>query len=400
MDAMNNTDQEDLVEALARAEAANNAKTQFLTNMSHDIRTPMNAITGFISLALGCLDDKQQVREYLIKAAISSQHLLELIDDILDMSKIDSGKIQLEKSVCSINEIINDLQTVYSVQTQSKQQEFTISTDITDDVVLCDKLRLDQVLGNLLSNAVKFTPIGGKISLNVKQVLTEKGSGRYEFHVKDTGIGMSEEFLPKLFNIFERENTSTISRTQGTGLGMAISKRIIDMMGGEIQVQSKPGKGTEFVVILHFEIADKEQLSYKTFSDEELGDLNFDGKRILLVEDNSLNSEIAQTILENHGFLVELVENGAEAVAKYKAATPGTYDIILMDIQMPVMDGYQATREIRKYEATERHTPIIAMTANVFEEDRLAALDAGMDDHIPKPIDIPYTIRTIRKFLR
>ena len=521
-----------LSEAVRAAETANKAKSTFLSNMSHDIRTPMNAIIGFTTLAVSNIDDQKRVRDYLGKILSSSSHLLSLINDILDMSRIESGKIHLEETEVSLSDVLHDLKTIISGQIHAKQLELYMDAmDVTNENVYCDKTRLNQVLLNLLSNAVKFTPAGGTVSVRLKQLPgTAKGSALCEIRVKDNGIGMSQEFVKKIFSPFERERTSTVSRTQGTGLGMAITKNIVDMMGGTIEVQTAQGKGTEFIVRLPFriqpeqhrieKIAELEGLKALVVDDDfntcdsvtkmlvrvgmrsewtlsgreavlrarqsmELGDAfhayiidwrlpdmngievtrqirslgddtpiiiltaydwsdieaeakaagvtafcakplfmsdiretlmtaigqsqagaedsilpeagsDFRGRCILLVEDNELNSEIAVEILNEYGFLVDTAKNGAEAVEKVKNSTPGNYDLVLMDVQMPVMNGYEATKEIRALDNPAlAGITILAMTANAFDEDRKKALECGMDGFLSKPIVIEELISTL-----
>ena len=523
-----------LSEAVRAAETANRAKSTFLSNMSHDIRTPMNAIIGFTTLAVSNIDDKKKVRDYLGKILFSSNHLLSLINDILDMSRIESGKIHLEETEVSLSDVLHDLKTIISGQIHAKQLELYMDAmDVTNEDVYCDKTRLNQVLLNLLSNAVKFTPAGGTVSVRIRQCPgTKKGSELYEIRVKDNGIGMSQEFVQKIFSPFERERTSTVSRTQGTGLGMAITKNIVDMMGGTIEVQTEQGKGTEFIVRLPFRIQSEHQRIEKiveleglkalvvdddfntcdsvtkmlvrvgmrsewTLSGKEavlrarqsmemgdafhayiidwrLPDMNgievtrqirslgddtpiiiltaydwsdievearaagvtafcakpmfmsdirdtlmtaigqkqaeetilppagpdFGDRCILLVEDNELNSEIAVEILNEYGFLVDTAENGAEAVEKVKNSKPGNYDLVLMDVQMPVMNGYEATRQIRALkDPALAGITILAMTANAFDEDRKKALECGMDGFLSKPIVIEELLSTLQKNL-
>ena len=525
-----------LSEAVHAAETANQAKSTFLSNMSHDIRTPMNAIIGFTTLAVSNIDNQERVQDYLGKILSSSNHLLSLINDILDMSRIESGKIHLEETEVSLSDVLHDLKTIISGQIHAKQLELYMDVmDVTNEDVYCDKTRLNQVLLNLLSNAVKFTPAGGTVSVRLKQYpKAVKGSKLYEIRVKDTGIGMSQEFVQKIFSPFERERTSTVSRTQGTGLGMAITKNIVDMMGGTIEVQTEQGKGTEFIVCLPLriqserqrieKIAELEGLKALVVDDDfntcdsvtkmlvrvgmrsewtlsgkeavlrarqsmELGDAfhayiidwrlpdmngievtrqirslgddtpiiiltaydwsdieaearaagvtafcakplfmsdirdtlmtaigqsqaevedsilpeagsDFRGRCILLVEDNELNSEIAVEILKEYGFLVDTAENGAEAVEKVKNSTPGKYDLVLMDVQMPVMNGYEATRQIRALDDPALSgITILAMTANAFDEDRKKALEYGMDGFLSKPIVIEELISTLHNNL-
>lgn len=525
-----------LSEAVRAAETANKAKSTFLSNMSHDIRTPMNAIIGFTTLAVSNIDDKKRVRDYLGKILSSSNHLLSLINDILDMSRIESGKIHLEETEVSLSDVLHDLKTIISGQIHAKQLELYMDAmDVTNEDVYCDKTRLNQVLLNLLSNAVKFTPAGGTVSVRIRQYPgTVKGSELYEIRVKDNGIGMSQEFVQKIFSPFERERTSTVSRIQGTGLGMAITKNIVNMMGGTIEVLTEQGKGTEFIVRLPFriqpehqrieKIAELEGLKALVVDDDfntcdsvtkmlvkvgmrsewtlsgkeavlrarqsmEMGDAfhayiidwrlpdmngievtrqirslgddtpiiiltaydwsdievearaagvtafcakpmfmsdirdtlmtaigqkqaeaetailptagsDFRGRYILLVEDNELNSEIAVEILNEYGFLVDTAENGAEAVEKVKNSKPGNYDLVLMDVQMPVMNGYEATKQIRALDNPAlAGITILAMTANAFDEDKKKALECGMDGFLSKPIVIEELISILQKNL-
>ena len=522
--------------AVEKAESANRAKSTFLSNMSHDIRTPMNAIIGFTTLALSNIDDTDRVKDYLGKTLASSNHLLSLINDVLDMSRIESGKIHLEEVEVNLSDVLHDLKTIVSGQIYAKQLELYMDAmDVTDEDVYCDKTRLNQILLNLLSNAIKFTPAGGTVSVRVRQLAGKvRGCGQYEFRIKDNGIGMSQEFAQKIFEPFERERTSTVSRIQGTGLGMAITKNIVDMMGGTIEVQTAQGKGTEFTVCVPMraqteqrpveKITELEGLKALVVDDDfntcdsvtkmlvkvgmraewtlsgkeavlrarqsiemsdvyhayiidwRLPDMNgievtrqirslhddtpiiiltaydwsdieveakaagvtafcakpmfmsdlretlmsalgqkpadavqrllpeknadFKGKHILLVEDNELNREIAQEILREYGFLVDSAENGAVAVEKVSTAAPGSYDLVLMDVQMPIMDGYTATRKIRALDDPARaKLPILAMTANAFDEDRRNALESGMNGFLSKPIVIDDLVQELRKIL-
>ena len=525
-----------LSDAVAAAETANRAKSTFLSNMSHDIRTPMNAIIGFTTLALSNIDDKERVKDYLAKTLASSNHLLSLINDVLDMSRIESGKIHLEEVEVNLSDVLHDLKTIVSGQIYAKQLELYMdATDVTDEDVYCDKTRLNQILLNLLSNAIKFTPAGGTVSVRVRQLAGKvHGCGQYEFRIKDNGIGMSPEFAKKIFEPFERERTSTVSRIQGTGLGMAITKNIVDMMGGTIEVQTAQGKGSEFIICLPMRTQDEHRpvekiteleglkalvvdddfntcdsvtkmlvkvgmraewtlsgkeavlrarqsiemsdvyhayiidwrlpdmngievtrqirslhddtpiiiLTAYDWSDIEveakaagvtafcskpmfmsdlretlmsaLGqkltdapqellpeeDADFKDRHILLVEDNELNREIAQEILREYGFRVDTAENGAVAVEKVSTAAPGSYDLVLMDVQMPVMDGYTATRQIRALEDPAlAGIPILAMTANAFDEDRRNAMESGMNGFLSKPIVIGDLVQELHKIL-
>ncbi len=534
MEAQLEAQRADLEDALAAAQHANRAKTTFLNNMSHDIRTPMNAIIGFTSLVAAHIDNTEQVRGYLTKIATSSNHLLSLINDVLDMSRIESGKVKIEEKECSLPEMLHDLKTIVQADIMPKQLDFYIDTvDVVNENVLCDRLRLNQVLLNLLSNAMKFTKPGGMVSVRILQKRNApEGYAAYEFQVKDTGIGMSPEFLKNVFEPFERERTSTVSGIQGTGLGMAITRNIVDMMGGTVTVDSEVGKGTTFTVSLQFKtsscpvrqetipqlqglralvvdddfntcssvtkmlasiglrpdwttsgkeavlrvkLAGEQEDEYAVYIiDWLMPDMNgievvrrirgmigedtpiivliaydwsdieeearkagvtafcskpiflselrevlespfasgnqdeasqetfsFQGKKILLVEDNELNQEIAVEILQETGFVMDVADDGSAAVERMREAEPGQYDLILMDIQMPIMDGYEATRQIRALEDPDiAGIPIIAMTANAFEEDKKTALEAGMNGHIAKPIDVPVLLELLWEIVK
>ena len=522
-----------LSDAVSAAETANRVKSTFLSNMSHDIRTPMNAIIGFTTLAVSNIENQEKVRDYLGKILASSNHLLSLINDILDMSRIESGKIHLEETKVNLSDLLHDLKTIISGQIHAKQLELYMDAmDVTDEDIYCDKTRLNQVLLNLLSNAIKFTPAGGTVSVRLRQFpSTQKDCAQYEIRVKDNGIGMSQEFAQKIFDPFERERTSTVSKIQGTGLGMAISKNIVNMMGGTIEIKTQKNKGTEFIIRLMFriqseqhrveKITELEGLKALVVDDDfntcdsvtkmlvkvgmrsewtlsgkeavlrakqsiELGDafhayiidwrlpdmngievtrqirslgddtpiiiltaydwseieveakaagvttfcakpmfmsdlretlmtalgqkkeqnnddvlpeadFNFKNKHILLVEDNELNSEIATEILTEYGFIVDTAENGAEALEKVSTSKPGTYDLVLMDVQMPVMNGYEATKCIRKLkDPALANISILAMTANAFDEDRKKALESGMDGFLSKPIVIKELVQALK----
>jgi signal transduction histidine kinase/CheY-like chemotaxis protein len=389
--------QKALSDALVAAEHANRAKTAFLNNMSHDIRTPMNAIVGFTALAASHIDNREQVQDYLDKISVSSQHLLSLINDVLDMSRIESGKVSIEESDVHLPDVIHDLRTITQSDIASKQLELLIDTqDVVHEDIVTDKLRLNQILLNILSNAIKFTPDGGTISFRVAEKPSPvDGLANFEFRVKDNGIGMSEEFRKTIFEPFTRERTSTVSGIQGTGLGMAITKNIVDMMGGNITVNSAAGEGTEFVVELPCKISSVSEKA-ETLPEQQ----DFTGKRVLLAEDNEMNQMIAEAILTNVGLSVEIACDGTEAVEKMKTAPAGYYDIILMDIQMPKMDGYEATKQIRALEDKKKASiPIVAVTANAFEEDRQTAMKAGMNGHLAKPYDIPAIMETLKELL-
>lgn len=388
-----------LEDALLQANEANKAKSVFLSNMSHDIRTPMNAIVGFTTLAISHIGNTEQVKEYLGKIMTSGEHLLNLINNVLDMSRIESGKMHLEEKPCCLPDMLQGLRNIVQADVHAKQLELYIETsDIVHEEIICDKLRLNQVLLNILSNSVKYTDAGGSISMRIiEETGAPAGHVSYEFHIKDTGVGMSEEFVAHIFEPFEREKNTTISGIQGTGLGMAITKNIVDMMNGAIEVRSEQGVGTEFIVSFTFRVNDEgAEPKEKDFREKK----DFRAGRILLAEDNELNQEIAAAILEDAGFSVEIAGNGQIAVDMLKAAGPNYYQLVLMDVQMPVMDGYSATRFIRGLDDKKLSAiPIFAMTANAFEEDRRDALKSGMNGHIAKPIDIEKLFETLSMVL-
>ena len=421
--------EQELKHALAQAESANAAKTAFLNNMSHDIRTPMNAIIGFTELASAQLEHPDKVRDYLGKIGMSSEHLLSLINDVLDMSRIESGKVTLQEKPLHLPTLMEDLSTMIRPSLEEKRIDFLMEfQDVQNEDVLADQLRLTQILLNLLSNAVKYNRMNGSIRFLLRQ---EKGGAKgcacYHFIVRDTGIGISENFRQHLFENFSREETATVSGIQGTGLGLAITKKMAEMMGGTIEVSSVEGQGSTFDVCLIFrccapvertsasDTAASEPVSETAASEQaeaasthrSIGDVireqtrvDLRGKKILLVEDNELNQEIATEILKEAGFLVETAEDGSVAVEKMASVEPGQYALILMDIQMPIMDGYEATRQIRAMDSAYCRTiPILAMTANAFEEDRTLATEAGMNGYLTKPIDVEKMMKTIASFL-
>ncbi len=390
-----------LEEALEQANRANRAKTTFLSNMSHDIRTPMNAIVGFTSLATAHIDDQGKVSEYLGKISSSGEHLLRLLNDVLDMSQIESGKVTLTEDPCSLTDVIQNLSNMVQNDLQKKDLSFTLNMDgIHDPNVFCDKLRLEQMLLNILSNAIRYTPKGGSITFTALQLPgTLTGNAGYEFRVQDTGIGISADFLQRIFEPFEREYNSTTSGIQGTGLGMAITKNIVDMMNGSIDIQSVQGQGTTVTISIPFRL-NTAAAHDDTSSGSPDSHTPVQGGRILLVEDNELNREIAVAILEDAGFQADVAENGKLALDTLQAAVPGYYSLILMDVQMPVMDGYTATRTIRALpDPALAAIPIFAMTANAFETDRQEALRAGMNGHIAKPIDADKLISLLKTLL-
>ncbi len=373
-----------------RAVESSLAKSQFLFNMSHDIRTPMNAIIGYTNLALK-EPSSPQLHDYLTKIDLSGKHLLSLINDILEMSRIESGAVELELSPADLCAVFDDVRDLFTEQMKQKSLHFSVHTaQVQNRYVWCDKNNLTRVLLNLISNAYKFTPENGTVSVTLWETGDgENGYGSYEIRVQDDGIGMSREFVEKMFNAFERERTSTDSGVEGTGLGLSITKSITDRMGGTIEVLTAPGSGTQIILRLKFRLATEEDIPKPLSPDPQEKTVDFSGKRLLLVEDNQINMEIANMILTQMGFTVETAENGQVALDMVSASEPGYYDAILMDIQMPVMDGYAATKAIRSLDNKAlAGIPILAMTANAFQEDIQAARDAGMQAHIAKPIDI------------
>lgn len=385
--------------ALSSAEHANRAKTAFLNNMSHDIRTPMNAIIGFTSLAAEHLDDREIIRNYLEKISKSGKHLLSLINDVLDMSRIESGSVKIEKTNVHLPDVLEDLKTIILESVHAKQQKLLIKMqDVVHKDIITDKLRLTQVLLNIISNAVKFTPVGGTVHILVEEKDSQKaGYAVYSFCIKDNGIGMSKEFQEHVFDSFARERTVTESGITGTGLGMAITKNIVDLMGGTIHLTSKQGEGSEFIVTLECELANKTvQDKQSSCPKAEKKHLDYSGKKVLLVEDNELNREIATEILKSLGLKVDCAADGMDAVEIMSSEAGNQYDLIFMDIQMPKMDGYTATREIRTLNDSKKaNIPIIAMTANAFDEDRKKAIKAGMNGHIAKPIDVNVILQNL-----
>ena len=432
--------------AVRQEAAANRAKRDFLFNMSHDIRTPMNAIIGYTTLAETSLTQPAKVADYLRKISTASQHLLSLINDVLDMSRIESGRVVLEQKPVHLPTLVQDVRDIIQSNITAKGLAFTVDlAGVRDENVIGDPLRIQRILLNILSNAVKFTPSGGSITLRVVEKsgapdgLDSRGvsdaqgepalvnpDGRaaggvsdgdgeatsmapaeagandaplryaeYEFHVRDTGIGMSAEYQKHIYEQFSREETSTVSKTEGTGLGMPITKRLVEMMDGSIELVSAPGKGTEFTVHLRLPLSGEQKEKTPT------ADPTFAGTRLLVVEDNELNMEITTTVLEEAGFSVDQAVNGQAALEKVATAAPGEYALVLMDIQMPVMDGYEATRRIRALpDPAKARIPIVAMTANAFAEDRENALAAGMNDHIAKPFDIHTLLWKLAEILK
>lgn len=390
-----------LSEAANAASQASAAKSRFLSNMSHDIRTPMNAIMGFAALAETNLGDHEKVHDYLRKILSAGNTLLGLMDDVLKMSLLESGKMVIEESKVNLSELLSEIHTIVSEQMEEKHLGFHMDTDhLKHPYVYCDNTHLKQIFMNLLSNALKFTPAGGEVFLSVSQEdCALDGWGNYVIRVKDTGIGMSPGFLPRVFDSFEREINSTVNKIPGTGLGMSITKALVELMNGMIDVKSEQGKGTEFTATFFFRLAPAPS-ACDQLPDPREEKKDFTNTRILLAEDNELNREIATEILSGYGFRIETAENGQIALEKLSNSSPGYYDLILMDIQMPVMNGHEATRAIRRLEDPSlAGITIVAMTANAFQEDRQAAMDCGMDGFITKPIDVEELIGALGHIL-
>ena len=379
--------QQKLLEAIDVANAANRAKTEFFSNMSHDIRTPMNAITGFSRLAIDEINDREQVADYLGKISAAGDHLMSLINDILDMSRIESGKMELSLSPVNLKELLTECADIMRIKMEEKKQLFLVNVDdMGGDIVDCDKLRFNQVILNLLSNAYKYTPEGGSVFLEGK-LLSKTDKLTYEIRVRDTGIGMSEDFCKHIWDAFSREETGIVRETQGTGLGMVIVRNIVNMMHGTIDIDSKPGQGSEFIVVLSLDpAAGSPDVPAPDTEREAALNKNYEGVTLLVVDDSEMNLMVAEKILGKYGFNILCATSGVEAFQQIMGSEPGDIDLILMDVMMPVMDGLETTQRIRAIEDPElSRIPIIAMTANAFESDVKKALDAGMDDYIAKP---------------
>ena len=366
------------------AQHANQAKTRFLFNMSHDIRTPMNAIIGYTQLLENNLDNKKQALDYISKLKSSSTILLSLINYILEMTQIESGKLDLKKEIGDLDDLVKNINVVVEPLIKEKKLHYSYHLEIKHHHIICDKTKLREIVLNILSNAIKYTPEGGNVELLIQEISFENNKVKYHFIIIDNGIGMKEDFLPHIFEEFAREKTSTESKVPGIGLGLPIVKSLIDMMNGTIQVESKLNKGTKFTVELSFLTS----LQVENVNERNTSTLDFSGKHILLVEDNELNAEIGIELLNTFKVIIDLAKNGEECIKILEKMPEGYYDLILMDIQMPIMDGYEATKIIRSFNNKNAQIPIIAMTANAFEEDRKHALQLGMNEHLAKPVDI------------
>jgi len=393
--------QQALEDAKLKAEAANKAKSTFLFNMSHDIRTPMNAIIGYSSMAEKYLQDPEKIQDCLEKVKMSSEHLLKLINDVLDMARIENGKITLEEKPINLRETINKIVEMESVNANMNQLDLDVTfKDLENEFVIADEFRLSQIFLNIVGNSLKYTKAGGKIHITISELPSkDAGTAAYEFIIEDTGIGMKQEFISHIFEMFSRERNMTDTGIQGTGLGMAIVKNLVDLMGGTINIESQVDKGTKVTFHFNFKIQNKQQIKQITGPVKKKSKINLKNKRVLLVEDNELNREIARDILEDEGLIVDEAVNGAVAISQVQKSENSPYDFILMDVQMPYMDGYEATRLIRKMKNKNlANLPIIAMTANAFEEDKKRALESGMNAHLSKPIHRDVLFETISQF--
>ena len=376
------------------AQHANQAKTRFLFNMSHDIRTPMNAIIGYTQLLENNLDNKKQALDYISKLKSSSTILLSLINYILEMTQIESGKLDLKKEIGDLDDLVKNINVVVEPLIKEKKLHYSYHLEIKHHHIICDKTKLREIVLNILSNAIKYTPEGGNVELLIQEISFENNKVKYHFIIIDNGIGMKEDFLPHIFEEFAREKTSTESKVPGVGLGLPIVKSLIDMMNGTIQVESKLNKGTKFTVELSFLTS----LQVENVNERNTSTLDFSGKHILLVEDNELNAEIGIELLNTFKVIIDLAKNGEECIKILEKMPEGYYDLILMDIQMPIMDGYEATKIIRSFNNKNAQIPIIAMTANAFEEDRKHALQLGMNEHLAKPVDIEKLKEVLTKY--
>ena len=390
-----------LKESAEQARSANEAKTRFLFNMSHDIRTPMNAIIGFSGLLEQNLDNKEKAKGYLKKIQVSSNLLLKIINQVLEMARIESGTATLNLEPCNLSELFHSVNFVFESDVKKKGLHFQVDSKVQHHYAFCDITKLQQIYLNIVSNAIKYTPADHAITVSVIEVPSHKENyARYIFVCEDTGYGMSEEFLPHIFDEFTREHTTTENKISGTGLGLSIVKSMVDLMDGTIKVESIKGKGTKFTVDIALQIASKEDFTEEQVMTKEIVNNEMKHKRILLAEDNDLNAEIAIEILKSEGYLVEHASHGQQCIEMLQNASDVYYDLVLMDIQMPFMNGYEACKEIRKMEDTQKaNIPIIAMTANAFEEDKQMAMQAGMNDYVPKPMDMKILNPILQKYL-
>lgn len=390
-----------LKESAEQARSANEAKTRFLFNMSHDIRTPMNAIIGFSGLLEQNLDNKEKAKGYLKKIQVSSNLLLKIINQVLEMARIESGTATLNLEPCNLSELFHSVNFVFESDVKKKGLHFQVDSKVQHHYAFCDITKLQQIYLNIVSNAIKYTPADHTITVSVIEVPSHKENyARYIFACEDTGYGMSEEFLPHIFEEFTREHTTAENKISGTGLGLSIVKSMVDLMDGTIKVESIKGKGTKFTVDIALQIASKEDFTEEQVMTKEIVNNEMKHKRILLAEDNDLNAEIAIEILKSEGYLVEHASHGQQCIEMLQNASDGYYDLVLMDIQMPFMNGYEACKEIRKMKDTQKaNIPIIAMTANAFEEDKQMAMRSGMNDYVPKPMDMKILNPILQKYL-
>ena len=392
---------EEIRKSAEKARKANEAKTRFLFNMSHDIRTPMNAIVGFSGLLEKSIHDEKKSLDYIKKIRVSSDILLTIINQVLEMARIESGKITLNPESVNIREMVEAMNTVFESSLTKKSLEYQCSLNVVHDQILCDKTKMEEIILNVVSNSIKYTNPHGKITVSIDELDSEdEKNANYKVVVEDNGIGMSQDYLPHIFEEFSREHTSTETRVAGTGLGLPIVKSLVDRMGGTIEVESEEGKGTRFIMKFSFPVSLENQVREK--EKQNIPDITekLEGKRILLAEDNELNAEIAETVLEETGIKVKHVEDGIQCIEELKKMPEKYYDVILMDVQMPNMDGYTATQRIRDLDDSRAEIPIIAMTANAYDEDRRKAQEAGMDGFLAKPLDVDEMMRLLGKITK
>ena len=392
---------EEIRKSAEKARKANEAKTRFLFNMSHDIRTPMNAIVGFSGLLEKSIHDEKKSLDYIKKIRVSSDILLTIINQVLEMARIESGKITLSSESVNIREMVEAMNTVFESSLTKKSLEYQCSLNVVHDQILCDKTKMEEIILNVVSNSIKYTNPHGKITVSIDELDSEdEKNANYKVVVEDNGIGMSQDYLPHIFEEFSREHTSTETRVAGTGLGLPIVKSLVDRMDGTIEVESEEGKGTRFIMKFSFPVSLENQVREK--EKQNIPDITekLEGKRILLAEDNELNAEIAETVLEETGIKVKHVEDGIQCIEELKKMPEKYYDVILMDVQMPNMDGYTATQRIRDLDDSRAEIPIIAMTANAYDEDRRKAQEAGMDGFLAKPLDVDEMMRLLAQIIK